>query len=84
MQRVMTVYIRDPDGHTEGRLRELIAGCGAAVREISVEPDSFRYTPHRIALDGDDASLAAVAERFLDMEAAPDLHIGQVSLWEGA
>jgi len=84
MLREMTVYIRDPDDHTEGRLQELITSCGASVHSICVEPDSFRYTPHVIALEGDDASLEAVSSLFMDMEAAPDLHIGQVSLWDGA
>ena len=84
MRREMTVYMRDPDDHTRGRLQELITSCGASVYAISVEPDSYRYTPHRITVEGDDASLEAVSELFLDMESAPDLHIGQVSLWDGA
>ncbi len=83
MRREITVFIRDPDDHTQGRLKELVTSCGASVVEISIEPDSYRYTPHRITLEGDEESLQYVADLFLDMEAAPDLHVGQVSLWDG-
>ena len=83
MRREMTVHILETDDHTRGRLQELITSCGASIHAINVEPDSYRYTPHRITVEGDDASLEAVSELFLDMESAPDLHMSQVSLWDG-